>query len=142
MVRSSRIRSTSESCSSNVVNSSNDPASSTLADVTTLATACRNASRNSGWSSAITRRVLAAAVIDFSQEVACRRLSSDRPSGASAQLYHASKRLTRVLCDATGLKAEELRMRSAREASAITVQRADSLIGGGFTAMLARMEAP
>src|SRR6266404_3172872 len=67
MVRSSRTRSTSESCSKSAVKSSNDPASSIFADGTTLATACRKASRNSGWSSAMTRRVLTAAVIYFLQ---------------------------------------------------------------------------
>ena len=66
MVRSSRIRSTSESRSSSAVRSSNDPASLIFADATTLATACRNASRNSGWSSAMTRWVLAAVVIQLS----------------------------------------------------------------------------
>ena len=66
MVRSSRIRSTSESRSSSAVRSSNDPASLTTADSHgRWATACRNASRNNGWSSAMTRWVLAAAVIYF-----------------------------------------------------------------------------
>src|SRR6266481_7241987 len=62
MARSSRIKSTSESCSKSAVRSSNDPASSILACDTTLATACRSASRNRGWSSAMTRRVLTAVI--------------------------------------------------------------------------------
>ena len=49
------IRSTSESRSSSAVRSSNDPASLIVAELTTLDTAWRNASRNSGWSSAMTR---------------------------------------------------------------------------------------
>src|ERR1700733_7458867 len=109
MVRSSRIRSTSESSSKSAVSSSNDPASSIFAVATTVATACRSASRNSGWSSAITRRVLAAAVIYFLREGcgktrdrfgACQasfllQLSSDRRSHASAQYCQAAKRLIR-----------------------------------------------
>src|SRR4029077_16894092 len=110
MVRSSRTRSTSESCSSKAVSSSKDPASSILAEVTTLATACRKASRNSGWSSAITRWVLAGASIYFPERRKGLKPPRERlqeafgddfslelsPGGqphASAQYCHAEYRL-------------------------------------------------
>src|SRR5262249_27356407 len=93
---------TSESCSSSAVRSSNDPASSIFADATTLATACRKASRNSGWSSAITRRVVAALVIGVSRE-ARWALSPERHLGAIPELYHVRRQLTALFAPQQGV---------------------------------------